>query len=95
MILCRSSKFFFRSRYKILIDDSAQTCGTIFKIERGVFRVLDQSGQVKSLRPNMLQGKVPVLTSLATDAEGSTVQTGDTMKEMAGSVCRLLANTCH
>lgn len=74
----------------ILLTDalqySAQTCGVIYKIERGVFRVLDQSGQVKGVRPQNLQGKVVSNSALATDAEGHTVNAGDTMKETAGSV---------
>lgn len=61
--------------------DSPQTAGVIIKIEREMFRILDQTGIVRSLKPSQISSKVSTKFAVATDAEGFDIRAGETMKE--------------
>jgi transcription elongation factor SPT5 len=73
-----------------LVQLDAQTAGVIFKIERGVFLVLDQLGQVRSVRPAQITMKRDTGRSVALDSEAGEFRAGDTMKEVEGDVSLLL-----
>ena len=60
---------------------SPQTAGVIIKIEREMFRILDQTGIVRSLKPSQISSKVSTKFAVATDAEGFDIKIGETMKE--------------
>lgn len=62
-----------------------QTTGVIFKIERDTFRILDQSGTVRSLKPSQIGIKANSRNAVATDQDGYNIVAGDEMKE-AGTV---------
>lgn len=61
---------------------STQTTGVIFKIERDTFRILDQSGTVRSLKPSQIGIKANSRNAVATDQDGYNIVAGDEMKEV-------------
>lgn len=61
---------------------SPQTTGVIFKIERDTFRILDQTGTVRSLKPSQISGKVNSRGSVATDHNGLNISNDDEMVEI-------------
>lgn len=54
-----------------LVQLDAQTAGVIFKIERETFRVLDQLGNVVSVRPHQISMKRDTMRAVALDNEVS------------------------
>ncbi|GAA6016192.1 hypothetical protein JCM10207_000427 [Rhodosporidiobolus poonsookiae] len=66
-----------------LVQLDPQTAGVIIKIERDMFRVLDQLGAVRSLKPNQVSGKVSTRHAVATDKDGFDIKEGETMKEVS------------
>ncbi|GAA5896128.1 uncharacterized protein JCM6883_001723 [Sporobolomyces salmoneus] len=64
-----------------LVQLDPQTAGVIIKIEREMFRILDQTGIVRSLKPSQISSKVSTKFAVATDAEGFDIKAGETMKE--------------
>ncbi|GAA5929923.1 hypothetical protein JCM1841_001260 [Sporobolomyces salmonicolor] len=64
-----------------LVQLDPQTGGVIIKIERDMFRILDQSGTVRSLKPNQISGKVQTRNAVATDKDGFDIKQGESMKE--------------
>ncbi|GAA5969321.1 hypothetical protein JCM3765_001884 [Sporobolomyces pararoseus] len=64
-----------------LVQLDPQTAGVIIKIEREMFRILDQTGIVRSLKPSQISSKVSTKFAVATDAEGFDIKIGETMKE--------------
>lgn len=67
-----------------LVQLDAQTAGVIFKIERESFRVLDQQGNVLTVRPHQITMKRDTMRAVALDSEGSEFRAGDKMKEVEG-----------
>lgn len=67
-----------------LVQLDPQTTGVIFKIERDLFRILDQSGTVRNLKPNQISNKVFSRNSVAIDQDGYDIRPGDEMKETGG-----------
>ncbi|CAO1636501.1 unnamed protein product [Parajaminaea phylloscopi] len=67
-----------------LVQLDAQTAGVIFKIERESFRVLDQLGNVLTVRPHQISMKRDTGRAVALDNEGSEFRAGDKMKEVEG-----------
>lgn len=67
-----------------LVQMDAQTAGVIFKIERDVFVILDQMGNVRSVRPHQVAMKRDSKNAVAVDSEGGEFRTGDSMKETEG-----------
>lgn len=67
-----------------LVQLDAQTAGVIFKIERESFRVLDQLGNVLSVRPHQISMKRDTMRAVALDNEGAEFRAGDKMKEVEG-----------
>lgn len=67
-----------------LVQLDAQTAGVIFKIERESFRVLDQLGNVLTVRPHQISMKRDTVRAVALDNEGSEFRAGDKMKEVEG-----------
>ncbi|GAA5991148.1 hypothetical protein JCM10908_006560 [Rhodotorula pacifica] len=64
-----------------LVQLDPQTAGVIIKMERDQFRVLDQTGSVRALKPNQLSGKVQTRFAVATDKDGFDIKQGEVMKE--------------
>ncbi|BGP33448.1 transcription elongation factor spt5 [Rhodotorula toruloides] len=64
-----------------LVQLDPQTAGVIIKMERDQFRILDQTGSVRSLRPSQISGKVDSRHAVATDKEGYDIKAGEVMKE--------------
>ena len=73
----------------LLYFRSNQTTGVIFGIERDMFRVLDQTGAARMLKPSQISNKVDSRRSVATDADGHDLLHGDMVKETGGPVSRL------
>ncbi|MCO5555855.1 hypothetical protein L7F22_009400 [Adiantum nelumboides] len=67
-----------------LVQLDAQTAGVIFKIEREVFMILDQTNAIRSIKPNQITMKRDSGRAVAVDSEGGEFRTGDTMKEVDG-----------
>ncbi|GAA5864685.1 hypothetical protein JCM8547_008270 [Rhodosporidiobolus lusitaniae] len=66
-----------------LVQLDPQSAGCIIKIERDMFRILDQSGSVRMLKPNQISGKVSTRHAVATDKDGFDIKEGETMKEVS------------
>lgn len=64
-----------------LVQLDPQTTGVIFKIERNVFKVIDQNGNVRTVKPNQISAKRDSKYAIATDAEGYEIAVNDQMKE--------------
>ena len=64
-----------------LVQLDTNTTGVIFKLERDSFRILDQTGAVRILKPSQIANKVNSRNAVATDADGSDIRSGDEMKE--------------
>ena len=65
---------------------SAQTVGVIFKTERDSFRVLDQNGQVRLVKPHQISMRRDSHRAIASDSEGHELRKGDNVKENDGEV---------
>ncbi|BGP17756.1 hypothetical protein JCM10213_005338 [Rhodosporidiobolus nylandii] len=65
-----------------LVQLDPQTAGVIIKIERDAFRILDQLGTVRILKPNQISAKVSTRHSVATDKDGFDIKQDDSMKEV-------------
>lgn len=66
--------------------NSAATVGVIYKVERGFARVVDQSGMTREVEPHLITQKRDSSRAIATDAEGNSIQDGDSVREMTGAV---------
>ncbi|KNZ47989.1 hypothetical protein VP01_599g7 [Puccinia sorghi] len=64
-----------------LVQLDPQTTGVIFKIERNTFKVIDQNGNVRSVKPNQISAKKDSKYAIATDADGYEIAVNDQMKE--------------
>lgn len=60
--------------------------GVIFKIEPEAFRILDQSGAVRTLRPSQIGNKLDTRMSVATDKDSYELRAGDMVREVATTV---------
>lgn len=69
-----------------LVANSAATVGVIYKVERGFARVVDQSGMTREVEPHLITQKRDSSRAIATDAEGNSIQDGDSVREMTGAV---------
>lgn len=58
----------------------------IFKTERDSFRVLDQNGQVRLVKPHQITLKRDSDRAVAADAEGHELHVHDNVKEVDGEV---------
>lgn len=58
----------------------------IFKTERDSFRVLDQNGQVRLVKPHQISMRRDSTRAIATDSEGHELRIGDNVKEVDGEV---------
>lgn len=65
---------------------SPQTVGVIYKTERDSFRVLDQNGQTRLVKPHQISMRRDSARAVANDAEGHELRTNDNVKEMDGLV---------
>jgi transcription elongation factor SPT5 len=66
---------------------SPQTVGVIYKTERDSFRVLDQNGQTRLVKPHQISMRRDSTRAVANDAEGHELRTNDNVKETDGLVC--------
>lgn len=68
----------------VMVDPT--TAGVIFQVERDAFKVLDQNGSVRSLRPHQIGGKpmVDSKRSVGLDRNDHDFRVGDQMKEADG-----------
>lgn len=60
---------------------SNETVGVIFKIEPEAFRILDQTGAVRTLRPSQVGNKLDTRMSVATDKDNYELRSGDMVRE--------------
>ncbi|KDN39452.1 transcription elongation factor Spt5 [Tilletiaria anomala UBC 951] len=67
-----------------LVQLDASTAGVIFKIEREMFHVLDQQGQVIAVRPHQISNKRDSSRATAIDSNGNEMKTGDAVREVDG-----------
>lgn len=58
----------------------------IFKTERDSFRVLDQNGQVRLVKPHQISMRRDTHRAIATDGEGHELRINDNVKEIDGEV---------
>ncbi|KAJ1030765.1 hypothetical protein NDA18_002001 [Ustilago nuda] len=72
-----------------LVQLDAQTVGIIFNIERESFKVLDQTGQVVTVKPHQISTKKDTSRAFALDHDGNEVRAGDMVKEVAGPFSRM------
>lgn len=72
---------------------SLQTVGVIFKTERDSFRVLDQNGEVRVVKPHQISMRRDSNRAIATDAEGHELRVGDNVKEREGEVSIIYSKT--
>ncbi|CDU23743.1 related to SPT5-transcription elongation protein [Sporisorium scitamineum] len=72
-----------------LVQLDAQTVGIIFNIERESFKVLDQTGQVVTVKPHQISNKKDTSRAFALDHDGNEIRAGDMVKEVAGPFSRL------
>lgn len=72
-----------------LVQLDAQTVGIIFNIERESFKVLDQTGQVVSVKPHQISNKKDTSRAFALDHDGNEIRAGDMVKETAGQFSRM------
>lgn len=73
-------KIFSRERL-ISCVCSNETVGIIFKIEPEAFRILDQTGAVRVLRPSQIGNKLDTRMSVATDKDNYELRAGDMVRE--------------
>ncbi|KAM0750817.1 transcription elongation factor Spt5 [Meredithblackwellia eburnea MCA 4105] len=71
-----------------LVQLDTQTTGVIFKIERDMFRIIDQTGTVRMLKPSQIGIKINSRDVVATDQEGYDIKAGDEMKEVGSGNSR-------
>lgn len=69
---------------------SPQTVGVIYKTERDSFRVLDQNGQTRLVKPHQISMRRDSVRAVANDAEGHELRVNDNVKEVDGLVCLFL-----
>ncbi|KAL0063273.1 transcription elongation factor spt5 [Marasmius tenuissimus] len=67
-----------------LVQLDPQTVGVIYKTERDSFRVLDQNGQARLVRPHQISMRRDSNRAIATDSEGHELRINDNMKENDG-----------
>ncbi|CAL1710127.1 unnamed protein product [Somion occarium] len=67
-----------------LVQLDLQTVGVIYKTERDSFRVLDQNGQVRLVKPHQISMRRDSHRAIATDSEGHELRAGDNVKEIDG-----------
>lgn len=74
------------SKYDLhdLVQLDATTVATVIKVEKASLRVLDQSGNTRTIIPSQISDKVMRRNAVATDRNGSEIRVGDTVKEIAG-----------
>ncbi|KAI8456704.1 hypothetical protein BY996DRAFT_8441431 [Phakopsora pachyrhizi] len=68
-----------------LVQLDPQTTGVIFKIERDIFKVIDQNGNVRNVKPSQISSKKDSRHAIATDADGYEIAVNDQMKEKSTS----------
>lgn len=64
-----------------LIQLDNETVGVIFKIEPEAFRILDQAGAIRTLRPSQVGNKLDTRMSVATDKDNYELRAGDMVRE--------------
>lgn len=73
---------------------SPQTVGVIYKTERDSFRVLDQNGQTRLVKPHQISMRRDSVRAVANDAEGHELRINDNVKEVDGLVCFPVDSYC-
>jgi transcription elongation factor SPT5 len=53
-------------------------------VDRDSFRVLDQNGEIRTIQPHQITNKRDSKRAVATDANGNSIQAGDTVVEKDG-----------
>ena len=65
---------------------SNETVGIIFKIEPDAFRILEQTGAVRVLRPSQIGNKLDTRMAVATDKDNYELRAGDMVREAVTGV---------
>ena len=71
-----------------LVQLDQLTVGCVFKIDHDSFRVLDQTGIVRSVALSEMGMKLDTRNAVATDMDGSEMRPGDDMKEIIPDTVR-------
>jgi hypothetical protein len=66
---------------------SVKTIGVIFRTEQNAFRVLDQTGSVKTVQPHQISQKIYTERNVAVDPQGVQISKDDKIVELDGEVC--------
>ncbi|KAI8377967.1 uncharacterized protein BYT42DRAFT_572337 [Radiomyces spectabilis] len=67
-----------------LVQLDFYTVGVIIKIDRDSFRVLTQNGEVRTVQPHQITNKRDSKRAVATDGNGNSIRSGDTVVEVSG-----------
>ncbi|KIY63191.1 transcription elongation factor Spt5 [Cylindrobasidium torrendii FP15055 ss-10] len=67
-----------------LVQLDLQTVGVIFKTERDSFRVIDQNGSTRIVKPHQITMRKDSRHAIATDHDGHELRIGDNVKEVDG-----------
>ena len=73
---------------------SPQTVGVIYKTKQHSFRVLDQNGQARLVKPHQISTRRNSVRAVANDAEGHKLRANDNVKEVDGLVCSFFSFCC-
>ena len=68
-----------------LIASSHSTVACVVKVDKASLRVIDQSGNARTVIPSQIVEKISRRHAVATDRNGSEIRVGDTVKEIAGN----------
>lgn len=74
--------FFFLKKLNQLV--SFYTVGVIVKVGRDSFKVLTQNGEMKTVQPHQITNKRDSKKAVATDMNGNSIRSGDTVMEKGG-----------
>lgn len=72
--------------YSRSTPSSLQVVGVIYKTERDSFRVLDQNGGIRLVKPHQISMRRDTHRAIALDSEGQELRVGDSVKEVDGEV---------
>lgn len=61
---------------------SFHTVGVIVKVDRDSFKVLTQNGEMRTVEPHQITNKRDSNKAVATDANGNSIRSGDTVIEV-------------
>ncbi|KAI9021556.1 hypothetical protein CLU79DRAFT_719569 [Phycomyces nitens] len=67
-----------------LVQLDFHTVGTIVKVDRDSFKVLTQDSEIRTVEPHQITSKRETSRAVATDANGNSIRSGDSVVEIDG-----------